>query len=120
MRLRIGDVVGAVTTHVENHDSAFKWHLCVCDKQGLHLFVNERQYPDDFPITNLECDGLNNSISYVSLRKPKFRMGFPDSSPRACSLSRAVLRRLYDHIVPSNVMSDVHKAMILPSLVRAI
>lgn len=120
MKPRIGDVVGVVTPHVENHDKKFKWRLCVCDRQFLHLFVNERQYPDDFPITNLECSGLIYETSYVSLKTPKFRTTFPASAPRACSLSRDVLRRLYNHIVQSVVMSDVHKAMILPSLARAI
>lgn len=120
MRATIGLAVGFPTTRVINHDTLFKWHLCACDKTHQYLFVCERRYEGDYPLSSLVCGGLRYDVSYVSLRKVLFYPKLQSSYREACRLPGSYLRGLYEHIQVSEVMSPLDKSKVMPGLARAI
>lgn len=120
MRASVGLVVGFRTKNVENHDELFKWHLCACDKTHQYLFICRRQYDGDYGLTNIECNGLDYKVSFVSMRTVLFTPRLPSNAKFACQLPPSYLRGLYDHITITETMSAVNKQRILPGLAHGV
>jgi hypothetical protein len=112
----VGEVVGFVTSNVLAKDKAYKFHLCVGDRTHQYLLVNSRQFPDDFPLTNLECDGLELDESYVSVSRVLFVPTVPKGARWICKVSPAYLSGLYAHAASSGVASVVDQMKILNGL----
>lgn len=112
----VGDVIGFVTSNVIAKDKAYKYHLCVCDKTCQYLLVNKRQFPDDYPLSNLECGGLERDESYVSISRVLFVPNIPKSADWVCRVSPAYLAELSAHVANSVVATPVDQLKILKGL----
>jgi hypothetical protein len=113
MRPHIGQVIGCRTRDVANHVELFKWHLCICDIEGLHLYVCEMQYPDDPIITWYDCPGLEFDESFISVSRIIVRQKFPNDSRIACQVDDNFLRSLSHHIDHSYSIKDATKRRML-------
>jgi len=113
---KVGEVYGFHTKNVIGKPEAFKHHLCVCDKTHQYLLVCSRQYPDDFPLSNLECEGLELDESYLSLSRVLFVPKVPKTAVLTCTVSKAYLTDLYAHVAGSQVLSQIDQQKILTGL----
>lgn len=94
---KVGEVYFALTRkRIGNPEPGFKYHLCVCEINRLYLFICSDHYTHDFPISNVDCCGLPNALSYVSFRGIKH---VPDDDLRgaecSCLLSTDFIRKLH-------------------------
>lgn len=116
MRARAGDVVGARTRSAIGHTERFKHHLCVHEGERHFLFVNSRQYPDDFPLSAAECPGLDLDVSYVSVSRVLHVAHFPRDAVLTCAVPDAYLLALFEHARVSRVISEVDRRKVLTGI----
>lgn len=116
MKARTGDVIGAWTTDVIGHDRRFKHHLCVNEAERQFLFVNTRRYPEDVLLTSVECDGLTEEESWVSVSRVMHVAKFAKDASRTCTVSDDYLLALFHHAQGSRVTSEVDRRKILTGI----
>ena len=101
-----GDILFFYTDKTKNLAKA-KYHLCVCTRSGLYLFINSNPFQGSFRITRTDFPALPKPESHVSCNAPVLY--------RASSLARyrvqlrgrltdECLRRLMAHVEESDVM----------------
>jgi hypothetical protein len=112
----VGEVWGFHTRNVIGKAEAFKHHLCVCARTHQYLLVCSHQYPDDFPLSNLECDGLEHDESYLSLSRVLFVPKLPRTATLTCQVSKEYLAALCAHVALSQVLSPIDQQKILTGL----
>lgn len=116
----VGEVVFAPTNQrIGNSEWGMKHHFCVGAVNRIYLFVCKRQFQYDFPITKVDCCGLELEESYISLVKPRF---VPDDKLRSartrttCAVSADFLERFRLHVVHSPFLNEKDRRVILKEL----
>ena len=114
--MAVGYILGFHTRNVLGKAEAFKHHLCVCEKTHQYLLVCKNQYPDDYPLTALDCPGLDLEESYISLSRVLFVPKIPRGATLTCAVSQSYLSSLYAHVAASKVMSPIDQQKVLTGL----
>ena len=117
MTIVVGNVVRAFTTKAAGKGPTPKFHLCVCDQEWHFLFVSKNQYPNDYPLSNVECEGLERATSWLSL-SPVLHVPKMRRYETVCTVSHEYLRGLYKFAQASKVMSPVDKRKVLTGIAR--
>lgn len=106
----VGQVVGFHTRDVIGKEEAFKHHLCVCAEAGIFFFVCTRQFEGDYPLSNQDCSGLANDVSYVSMSRIIEVKEYRGKRGKVfCTLSDSYMGALLKHIEASEKLSTRHK-----------
>lgn len=121
---RVGEVLFAQTKlRKGNPQPGRKYHFCICNINRLYLFICSDKRKYDYEISNSDCAKLPNPVSYISLNGLKhvpddvMRTSAPDLT---CIVSRAYLRKFYDYVAVTPVLSDKDRRTILAGLLPAI
>jgi len=119
----VGEVVAVVSDQAKNYRWKHKYHLCVCCRNNLYLFINSNPYEGSFQITNAEFPSLPNAISYISCNavltiSDQYMRRYQAKSKGA--LPRDVLVRLMDHVNGCEVITEEEREQVVSSLADAL
>src|SRR5665213_1159188 len=107
----VGDVIGFFDDRLLGAPN-FKYHLCICSREGLYLLICSKQRTEDFPITDEECPLLQNEESYVSLSRIQQRRKIPRRYRGPHRVSDEFLQSLLDHVIRSKVVTPMDQRRI--------
>jgi hypothetical protein len=121
MKAETGQVIGFWTEDVLNPSQdggSFKYHLCVDEEAGLHLFVCSRGFAYDYPLPQSRCSGLTEAMSYVSFSRVIRRQDIPKKHRIACRVTDDYLRELLDHLEDARTLSPNDRWAIVNGIAR--
>lgn len=106
--MQCGDIYAWYTQQAKNQRGKYKYHLCICVKEGKFLFINSSG--DDrsgaFWITKTDWPDMPKDKSFISCNglltyAPK---NIKQEKPKG-RLTDDALKRLLDHIAVSEIMT---------------
>lgn len=118
MTTTVGDVVRAVTASAKFQGPTVKYHLCVCDKHWHFLFISSHEYAGNHPISDEDCPGLPNEVSYISFSPVLHQANLARGADVVCHVSDQFLRDLYGHAQISKVVTPIERRKILEGIAR--
>lgn len=113
--MKCGDIIGLVTNQAENHNKKYKYHLCICVRDNLFLFINTSGNREgSFTITQKDWQQMPKPRSFISCDKLiKYTPQKLTAATPKGHLETKSLERLMDHISDSEILTGAEIDLVI-------